>query len=164
MGGPGLLPLTPCQRWQLPRPEVPSTDRSLDAPLQLTLTFCYRAATGVLALPPATQLPTWVHTYEVCARPERLNGINRDTRAACRLSNSAIELSTSTPQNVPNPTLVAIANYRAGKWTYDLRSTSNRVFTGQGLHHFGDNVSTHRGKRSPLWIYPNLIDSDTICR
>jgi hypothetical protein len=59
---------------------------------------------------------------------------------------------------------IAMANHRANKWTYNLRSTSNRVFTGQGLHHFGDNVSPHHGNRSPRWIYPNLIDSDTTCR
>lgn len=36
--------------------------------------FTFGAATGVLALPPGTQLPTWVYAYEVCARPERLYG------------------------------------------------------------------------------------------
>lgn len=125
----------------------------------------FRAATGAPALPPWTQLPTWVHTYEVCARPEHLKRFftealgPHEAYRLLQLSNLRAHLRT-----LQTSLLHAVANHRAGEWRHDLRSTSNRAVTGQGLHYFGDNVSPHHGNRAPRWIYPNLIDSGTTCR
>jgi hypothetical protein len=44
-----------------------------------------------------------------------------------------------------------------------LASQANRAVTGQGSHDL-NGVDPHRDDRSPQWIYPNLLGSNTSCR
>jgi hypothetical protein len=143
---------------------VSSTDRSLLGPLQLTLALPLRgrhSRSGFATKNTASDMGVTHTMYALDLNA--LTVVSRGPRphAAYRLLQlSFLRAHLRTFQTSP---YVAMANHRASKWTYDLRRTSNRVFTGQGLHHYGDNVSPHHGNRSPRWIYPNLIDPGTTC-
>lgn len=72
---PGPLSLVRRQPRQLPQPRAPSADQSCSTPpFACAPDAAFQAATGLLALPPALQLPTCVHAHWVCARPRHLPG------------------------------------------------------------------------------------------
>lgn len=107
---------------------------------------------------------TLSHPASPSARLKPLAGFHRSAWATCRLPTSAAECSPSTPPSCPNST----------RWPQ--RRTAARVdgFTpcgtrptellqARGRSGFLGPFDPHRDDRSPRWIYPNLVDSDTSC-
>jgi hypothetical protein len=98
------------------------------------------------------------------ARPKPRAGFHRSVWATCRLPTSAAEHPPSTPPICPNLATSCDGEPSRDKWQRPLRSTTNRVASGQGsLWLFGPFDPLH-DDRSPRRIYPNLTDSDTHCR
>lgn len=145
--------------------EVPSTDRSLPAPHQLTLALPFPGrhwCSGFATKNPASDMGLRTPRYALDLTAVAVVHRGPRPHAAYRfLQLSHLRAHLGTFQTSPH---IAMANHRTSEWTYNSRSTSSRVFTGQGLHHFGDDVSPHHGDRSPRWIYPNRFDSGTTCR
>lgn len=122
-----------------------------------------------LAVGPPTQRP--VRRFPTCvrsrpsslARPRPLPAIRRNTRATCRPMTSAVKMIHEHTKEPPRPHHLARRQAVAPMGSSPLAELAYRVSPGQGSP-CRLLTDPHCDDRSPLWIYPNLIDSDTSCR